>query len=126
MGSFHVPRPVVGLCLLIAVSSLASGCTGPHSHEHEEEAEVPMESVTLASGSLELFMEHPYLVRGEGAKFNVHLTVLKDGMPIRSGTLTVIGQGPDREDGDRRPGRPEAARHLRARRRRSPSRARTR
>ena len=110
MGSFHVPRPVVGLCLLIAVSSLATGCTGPHSHEHEEEAEVPMESVTLASGSLELFMEHPYLVRGEGAKFNVHLTVLKDGMPIRSGKLTVIAKGPTGktatvvQDAPKRPG----------------------
>ena len=110
MGSFHVPRPVVGLRLLIAVSSLASGCTGPHSHEHEEEAEVPMESVTLASGSLELFMEHPYLVRGEGAKFNVHLTVLKDGMPIRSGTLTVTARGPTGktatvvQDAPKRPG----------------------
>ena len=111
MGSFHVPRPVAGLRLLIAVASLAVGCTGPHSHEHEaEEAEVPMESVTLASGSLELFMEHPYLVQGEGAKFNVHLTVLKDGMPIRSGTLTVIAKGPTGktatvvQDAPKRPG----------------------
>src|SRR3954469_3219624 len=92
MGSFYAPRPVVVSCFLAAVS-LATGCDHSHSPDAKE-AEVPMESVTLASGSLELFMEHPYLVRGEGAKFNVHLTVLKDGMPIRSGKLTVIAKGP--------------------------------
>lgn len=39
-------------------------------------------------------MEHPYLAQGEGAKFNVHLTVLKDGMPIRCGKLTIVATGP--------------------------------
>jgi membrane fusion protein, heavy metal efflux system len=50
--------------------------------------------VTLFGDELELFMEHPPLVRGQPAKFNVHLTVLEDGMPIRSGTLTVVATGP--------------------------------
>lgn len=108
MGSFHAPRPVVGLCLVVAVS-LAAGCNRSPQAEAPE-AEVPMESVTLASGSLELFMEHPYLVSGEGAKFNVHLTVLKDGMPIRSGKLTVTAEGPTGktatvvQDAPKRPG----------------------
>ena len=108
MGSFHAPRPVVGFCLSFAVS-LATGCDHPHPHEVKE-AEEAMVSVTLASGSLELFMEHPYLVRGEGAKFNVHLTVLKDGMPIRSGKLTVTAKGPTGktatvvQDAPKRPG----------------------
>src|SRR3954447_4969625 len=107
MGSLHAPRPVVGLCLIVV--ALATGCDHPLSHEAKE-AEVPMESVTLASGGLELFMEHPYLVRGEGAKFNVHLTVLKDGMPIRSGKLTVTAKGPTGkmatvvQDAPKRPG----------------------
>lgn len=39
-------------------------------------------------------MEHPYLEMGEGAKFNVHLTVLADGMPIRGGKLTATAKGP--------------------------------
>src|SRR5262249_6213118 len=43
---------------------------------------------------VELFMEHPYLVRGQEAKFNVHLTVLNDGIPVRSGKLTVVATGP--------------------------------
>src|SRR5262249_46496980 len=58
----------------------------------EEEAKTVSE--TIAGRTLELFMEHPYLVQGEGAKFNVHLTVLRDGMPVRSGTLTVTAKGP--------------------------------
>src|SRR4051794_18283601 len=108
MGSFDAPRPVVGFCLLLVVSTLANGCD--HSRPHEEAAEAPMESVTLARGSLELFMEHPYLVRGEGAKFNVHLTVLNNGMPIRAGKLTVTAKGPTGkavtvvQDAPKRPG----------------------
>ncbi|RUL86976.1 efflux RND transporter periplasmic adaptor subunit [Tautonia sociabilis] len=92
---------------------LTLGCGHEHDHAHESaehahphdsaghdegsqlaEAEAPTESVTLASGGLELFMEHPYLVVGQGAKFNVHLTVLADGMPIRAGTLTATAKGP--------------------------------
>ena len=108
MDSFHAPRPVIGLGLLIG-SLLFAGCSRSPavvSQEHE----VPMESATLASGSLELFMEHPYLVQGEGAKFNVHLTVLKDGMPIRAGKLTVSTKGPTGktvtvvQDAPKRPG----------------------
>lgn len=108
MGSFYAPRPAVGFSLLAAVS-LFAGCN--HSPvDVAKEAEVPMESVTLASGSLELFMEHPYLVQNEGAKFNVHLTVLKDGMPIRAGKLTVTATGPTGktatvvQDAPKRPG----------------------
>ncbi len=107
MDSCYAPRSLVGLCLLIAVSSLVAGCDKSPSHEA---VEAKMESVTLASGSLELFMEHPYLVQGEGAKFNVHLTVLNDGMPIRGGTLTVTAKGPTGktatvvQDAPKRPG----------------------
>lgn len=107
MGFLHAPRSVVALGLLGV--SLFAGCSRPPAGDAEE-AEAPMESVTLASGSLELFMEHPYLVRGEGAKFNVHLTVLKDGMPIRGGKLTVTAKGPTGktatvvQDAPKRPG----------------------
>ncbi len=109
MDSFCALRPVVGFSLLLAVS-LASGCSHPAEVAKEKEVEALMESVTLASGSLELFMEHPYLVQSEGAKFNVHLTVLKDGMPIRSGKLTVTATGPTGktatvvQDAPKRPG----------------------
>jgi RND family efflux transporter MFP subunit len=53
-----------------------------------------MQSVTQDGRSVELFMEYPLLVQGEGAKFNVHLTVLADGMPVRQGKLTVVAKGP--------------------------------
>lgn len=54
-------------------------------------------AVTRSAATLELFMEHPYLVAGEGAKLNVHLTVLKDGSPIRAGALTATATGPGGE-----------------------------
>ncbi|OJW27346.1 MAG: hypothetical protein BGO49_27570 [Planctomycetales bacterium 71-10] len=59
--------------------------------EEEEEKTV---SETIAGKIVGLFQEHPYLVQGKGAKFNVHLTVLADGMPIRAGKLTVVATGP--------------------------------
>jgi RND family efflux transporter MFP subunit len=84
--------------VLLTAASLATGCgklsflgRGEAAQEEEEPATV---AVTLPAEKLELFMEHPYLVQGQPAKFNVHLTVLVDGMPIRSGTLTVVATGP--------------------------------
>src|SRR5205823_12756791 len=62
--------------------------------EGQEAGEPRMSEVLLAAEKVELFMEHPYLVRGQEAKFNVHLTVLDDGMPVRSGKLTVVATGP--------------------------------
>jgi biotin carboxyl carrier protein len=87
-----------GLVILLVAVVGMSGCDKlalPHdAHATGDPEEPPMVSVTLAVEKLELFMEHPYLVQGEVAKFNVHLTVLQDGMPIRSGKLTVVAKGP--------------------------------
>lgn len=75
--------------------SVAGCARQPISGGGQSSAEEPkMLSVTLSGRALELFMEHPYVAQGEGAKFNVHLTVLKDGMPIRSGKLTIVATGP--------------------------------
>ena len=82
-------------CLAATLLISLPGCGwGRSGHGDDKKAEPPMESATLASEKLELFMEHPFLVKAEGAKFNVHLTVLKDGAPIRGGKLTVTGTGP--------------------------------
>ncbi len=91
--------PLLGrLLLLCTLPALGLGCgklsflgRGEAVQEKEEPKTV---AVTLPAEKLELFMEHPYLVQGQPAKFNVHLTVLVDGMPIRSGTLTVVATGP--------------------------------
>jgi hypothetical protein len=84
--------------LLCSLPALGLGCgnlsfvgRGEAAQEEDEPATV---AVTLPAEKLELFMEHPYLVQGQDAKFNVHLTVLVDGMPIRSGKLTVVAIGP--------------------------------
>ncbi len=84
---------------LAIIALLAVGCgklslTGPEAAKAHNDDEPPMIAVTLVVENLELFMEHPYLVQGQEAKFNVHLTVLADGMPIRSGKLTVVAKGP--------------------------------
>ena len=84
---------------LLTVASLVTGCgklsrLGRGEPAAQEKDEAPMVAVTLSVEKLELFMEHPYLVQGQDAKFNVHLTVLEDGAPIRSGKLTVVATGP--------------------------------
>lgn len=87
--------------MLVVVAAMVSiaGCDravlfGQSTDAAAQVEEPKMIGVTLAAEKLELFMEHPYLVQGKGAKFNVHLTVLDDGMPIRDGTLTVTATGP--------------------------------
>lgn len=67
---------------------------GRGASEGQQANEPKMLEVLLAAEKVELFMEHPYLVQGKEARFNVHLTVLNDGMPIRGGKLTVVATGP--------------------------------
>jgi biotin carboxyl carrier protein len=61
---------------------------------------MPTTAVTQFAEGLELFMEHPFAVVGEGTKFNVHLTVLSDGAPIRSGRLRLVATGPTGKVGE--------------------------
>lgn len=87
------------LAACLVLLGFAPGCgklslPGRTAQGTAQAEEPPSTAVTLAAEKLELFMEHPYLVQGEPAKFNVHLTVLADGAPIRSGTLTVVAKGP--------------------------------
>ena len=115
----------LGLMLLLVLSS--SGCrdspaTPPESSPDDE---MPTTAVTHFAEGLELFMEHPYAVVGEGTKFNVHLTVLSDGAPIRSGRLRLVATGPTGKVGRDRAARPTEPRHLRSHPGRSPSRAPT-
>lgn len=75
----------------------ASGCRDAPATSGEirtADDEMPTTAVTHFAEGLELFMEHPYAVVGEGTKFNVHLTVLSDGAPIRSGKLRLVATGP--------------------------------
>ena len=55
-------------------------------HQDSEEGLDPI-AVTIFTDQLQLFMEYPHLVKGESAKFLAHLTVIKTGEPIRSGSL---------------------------------------
>ncbi|MBI3463892.1 MAG: efflux RND transporter periplasmic adaptor subunit [Planctomycetes bacterium] len=96
------PTPLQRLGRLLVLASIplfGIGCgkspfAARGAGEAKEGDDPPMVSVTLTAEKLELFMEHPYLVQGQDAKFNVHLTLLQDGSPIRSGKLTVVATGP--------------------------------
>jgi cobalt-zinc-cadmium efflux system membrane fusion protein len=87
-----------GIACFFFLIPLSAGCgrlsrpEGPATARAEDGPKTV--AVTLFGERLELFMEHPFLVRREASKFNVHLTVLKDGMPIRAGKLTVVANGP--------------------------------
>lgn len=84
------------LLVLACLPSLAgSGCAKRPLVEDSNEPKT--QDVTLATNRVELFMEHPYLVRDKEAKFNVHLTVLADGAPVRQGKLTLSARGPGGE-----------------------------
>src|SRR5436189_1011190 len=85
---------VVAVCMLAAAGGALVLWQGKKSGTSQPPKEPPMQSVTLDGRTVELFMEHPPLVQGEAVKFNVHLTVLADGMPVRSGKLTVIAKSP--------------------------------
>lgn len=46
-------------------------------------------TVTAFTDEVELFLEYPRLLPGKDARFLVHLTVLADGAPVRSGELRL-------------------------------------
>lgn len=56
-------------------------------HGHGAYGELDPISVTLFTDKMQLFMEYPHLVQGESARFLAHLTVMKTGEPIRTGSL---------------------------------------
>lgn len=100
-GRSHIApsRAAAWIIALTATALLDTGCgrlsrPGGRTAEAPAAEEARTVSETIAGRTVGLFQEHPFLVQGEGAKFNVHLTVLKDGMPIRGGTLTVVAKGP--------------------------------
>src|SRR5262245_53005628 len=90
---------LIGRCLLCTIQLTVVGCGRFSLSTRSEPAashdvEPTLISVTIAAERLELFMEHPLPVQGEPVKSNVHLTMLNDGMPIRSGKLTMVATGP--------------------------------
>ena len=77
----------VVLVLPILVCSL--GCGAQPSAAIEEAHSHDPTSVTVFGERLLLFMEYPHLVRGVPARFLAHLTVLENGEPVRSGSVTL-------------------------------------
>src|SRR5262249_21772235 len=88
--------PLLGAGLL-ALPLLSAGCirlpffAGTPAGRQADEPK--MLDVLVVGEKVELFMEHPYPVQGKETKGNVHLTVRKDGMPVRSGKLTLVVTG---------------------------------
>jgi RND family efflux transporter MFP subunit len=86
-----VKTPILFLFILVCWPSL--GCspafesTDPAGEAEAGEPEPA--SVTLLGERVLLFMEYPHLVRGEEARFLVHLSVLATGAPVRSGRVVL-------------------------------------
>ena len=68
--------------------------------------------MTLWTDSTELFMEYPWLIVGQPAKFSVHLTDLTDFAPLRSGKVTFGSSPREGAKGFRWSGNPARAGHL--------------
>ncbi len=87
----RTPLHSISIPLWSLLLVLLGGCTDshhePHGHEHTTR-ELPTQAVTLWTETSELFMEHPTLIVGAPAKFLVHLTVLSDFAPLRSGSVS--------------------------------------
>lgn len=69
-----------------------------HSHSHDEdghEHEIPGIAVTQWTGKMEIFMEYDTPVVGNEVKYIIHLTTLKDFLPVTKGLVTLTFTGPD-------------------------------
>lgn len=78
------------LGLILSLPALASvACSRPPAAEGEESPTLDPTSVTVFGERLLLFLEFPHLVRGAPARFLAHLSVLADGEPVRSGSVTL-------------------------------------
>jgi membrane fusion protein, heavy metal efflux system len=62
---------------------------GHEGHDHAED-EHPSVAVTKWSDGMELFMEYPVLIAGEGGRFIIHLTHLDGFQPVRSGQVELV------------------------------------
>src|SRR5215213_7240480 len=75
---------------------ILAGCgRGPSPKQETEAASL---SVTHYTGSAELFVEFPPLVKGEKASFAAHLTRLADFKPVTEGSAELVlagGQAPE-------------------------------
>jgi len=98
---------VLGLPLIFCLS-LLPGCSPDSAGDAAKGSatvdEIAPVTTTLFGEKVLLFMEHPPLVRGEPARFLVHLSVLATGEPVRTGRVTLsigttnlIAEGPKRD-----------------------------
>ncbi len=79
------------MCVLVLVNSIAmgTGCSNAVAVLRAEQPALEPTSTTVFGERLLLFLEYPHLVRGTPARFLAHLSVLEDGEPVRSGSVTL-------------------------------------
>jgi len=87
-------KRVLGTPLILCVVFAASvGCPHAHDHPHAEESDQQQElepiARTLFTERLCVFSENEPIVRGQEVRFLVHVTLLENGAPLRSGTVTL-------------------------------------
>jgi RND family efflux transporter MFP subunit len=86
------PR-MISAIVTLALTAFVAGCDSREREIRGEEnvdvGELAGGVVTLWTDSTELFMEHPALVVDAAGKFLIHLTVLPDFAPLRSGKITL-------------------------------------
>lgn len=79
-------------CFVFLMTSLGltAGC-GKHAQAEVPDGPHELEptSTTVFGDRLLLFLEYPHLVRGSPARFLAHLSVLADGEPVRTGSVTL-------------------------------------
>ena len=91
-------------CGAIALPLLAVSCspstaqdTGGQGLASADQEPDPI-AITVYTGEVQLFMEYPRMTVGEPSRFLAHVTILKNGDPVRAGSLKLevgpVGQPP--------------------------------
>ncbi len=75
--------PILGACDASISAAGPVRANEADAHEHEPR------QLTVFGERVFTFIEHPQLVRGESARFLVHLTQLATGEPVRTGRVTL-------------------------------------
>ncbi len=80
---------IILIIISASLSIILAGCGGEIREDGNDHEEAPPLSVTLWTENMEMFTEYTVPVKGEEAKFIIHLTKLADFSPVRSGKVTL-------------------------------------
>ena len=102
---------------LLLPGGASSGQSADHGHGHGGDddghghgGDEPTVATTIWADQVDIFLERPYPVAGQAIEMLAHVTVIRNGNPVTTGSVTFEATGPEqsvvkvRVDEPRRPG----------------------